>query len=239
MTSAPRIPCGLRAVCGLRSFRSLIISALIVAIFGQAASLHAQSDKAGANGAAADVARLLSSFVLSATGTTRLDDRRTEAMLELASRLRINIYELLDASYRYLAPRDMRIAIMGDSLRKAEARFDFGRERVRSLLPVDVLDKVELGAVRSPDERAMDVYLSQSREEFIEIGTAVYDTRFGFGELSPLRFAASYGVKVKRFPFSSVLERLELYEPGKGAIYVKGLPKPKKWNLWIVTVRKK
>jgi len=27
------------------------------------------------------------------------------------------------------------------------------------------------------------------------------------------------------------LERLELYEPGKGAIYVKGLSRPKRWNL--------
>ena len=215
----------------LRVFAFLILLSL-------APCLPAQGEKPGADGAAAEVAALLASFGLPASGTSMLDDGRTEAMLALAARLRINVFELLDASYRYLLPRGLRLGIAGGSLRKAEARFDFGRERVRSLLPVDVLEKIEIGAVQGPGEQAMDVWLSKSREEFIEIGTAVYETRFGFEKLSPLRFDHSYGVKVKRFPFSSVLERLELYEPGKGAIYVRGLPKPKKWNLWIVTLQK-
>jgi hypothetical protein len=93
---------------------------------------------------------------------------------------------------------------------------------------------LEIGAVQKAGQKAMDVQLSAGREEYIEIGTAVYEPRFGFSTLSPLQFGGAYGVRVKRFFLSSDLDRLELYEPGKGAIWVKGLGRPKKWNLWIV-----
>lgn len=212
---------------------------LLFVFVSLAPAVFAQGAKPGANGAAAEVAALLAGFELPATGTALLDDGRTETMIALAARMRINVFELLDASYRYLAPLGFRISIPGSSLRKTEALYDFGRERVRALLPVDVIERIEIGAVRNPEQKAMDVWLSEPREEFIEIGTAVYQTRFGFEKLSPLRFDRSYGVTVKRFFFSTVLERLELYEPGKGAIYVKGLSRPKKWNLWIVTPQKK
>jgi len=52
--------------------------------------------------------------------------------------------------------------------------------------------------------------------------------------MEPRLFAEAYGVQVKRFPVSTELQKLELYAPAKGAIYVKALNRPKRWNLNIV-----
>jgi len=193
--------------------------------------------KMGADKAAPFIATELGSLPLEKSKTYILDAVETEKLFALAAELQINVFELIDASYRYLAPRGFRMSLLGTTLRVVETRFDFGRERVRSLLPIDTMISLEIGAAQQAGQKAMDVRLSAGREEYIEIGTAVYEPRFGFSTLSPLQFGGAYGVRVKRFLFTTDLDRLELYEPGKGAIWVKGLGRPKKWNLWIVKKR--
>jgi len=190
--------------------------------------------KLGADKAAPFVADALGVLPFEKADTYILDGAQTAKLFALAAELQINVFELIDASYRYLAPRGLRMSLLGTTLRTVESRFDFGRERVRSLLPIDTMISLEVGAVQKAGQKAMDVRLSAGREEYIEIGTAVYETRFGFSRLSPLLFDGAYGVKVKRFLFATDLDKLELYEPGKGAIWVKGLGRPKKWNLWVV-----
>jgi hypothetical protein len=112
-----------------------------------------------------------------------------------------------------------------------------GRERVRALLPFDQLLRLELGAALSAGDGALDASLAQPYEQFVEIGTIKLSTRFGFGALEPDRFLKPKGIFVSRFPFASSLDRLELYAPGKGAIYVRGLLKPKRWNLVPISKR--
>ena len=77
-------------------------------------------------------------------------------------------------------------------------------------------------------------FLIRPTEKYIEIGTAVYAPRFGFRKLSPLLFDQAYGITVKKLVINTTLEKLALFEPGKGAIYVKALSRPKRWNLNVV-----
>jgi hypothetical protein len=216
---AARVVAALVAVCGTLIF----------------ADDAAAVPKSGADNAAPSVAALLATFPIQANRLYTFSAEEIEQLLTLAAEKRINLFELIDGSYRYLAPRRMRVSMPGDILRAAEPRWDFGRERIRSLIPLDVLIRIEAGAAIGSGQKAMDVYLTAKREEDLELGIALYDTRFGFGKLEPKLFSEAYGVKVKRFPLTLDLVRLELYEPAKGAIWVKGLGIPKRWKLYVVT----
>ena len=57
--------------------------------------------------------------------------------------------------------------------------------------------------------------------------------------MKPGLFLQAYGITIKKFFFNAPLDKLELYAPAKGAIYAKGLSRPKKWNLDIISEMKK
>ncbi len=192
------------------------------------------AEKLGADAASPKIAAELAALRLSAGATHTLTEPETRSFIALAAKLSINVFELIDGAYRYAASAGVRFVLSGDALRAAAASFDLGGERIEALLPIDKTSRLEFGAVLAPGQEAMDVYLNGPHSRFIELGTAVMDSRFGFKRLEPLLFSEAYGVKVRRFPISTELEKLELYEPAKGAIYVKALSRPKRWNLRVV-----
>lgn len=194
------------------------------------ASLSAQ-DRPGADAVAPRVAEHLSRLPFSRTASYVLTAAETESLFGLAAAAGINVFELLDCSYRYLAPRGFRAVLRGENLMRAALVYDFGGKRVAALLPTEKTDRIEIGAPLAAGERAMDVYLTANHSEHIEIGTAVMERRFGFARLEPLDFLDSYGIRVQRFPVSTELSRLELYEPIKIAIHVKALGRPKRWKI--------
>lgn len=120
-------------------------------------------------------------------------------------------------------------------MRKIQPLYDMGKDRVLALLPVDKMIKLETGASFNTAQKALDVYLEEEHQAYIEIGTAMYQKTFGFAKISPLLFSEPYGIMVKKMIFATPLEKLELYAPGKGAIYARGISKPKRWNLWVIT----
>lgn len=211
--------------------RRLVIHLLFFLI---AAFPLAAAEKIGADAAAPAIAARLAELRLSAGSAHLLTADETRAFIGLAARLSINVFELLDGAYRYASAEGIRFIVSGDELRAAAAAFDMGGERIEALLPIEKTARLEFGAVLTAGQEAMDVYLKEPHSEFIEIGTAVMDSRFGFKRLQPRLFAEAYGVKVKRFPISTELEKLELYDNAKGAIYVKALNRPKRWNLRVV-----
>lgn len=197
-------------------------------------SAYAQA-KPGADVGAPVVAQFLASIRLEPGAARTLTEKETAELIALAAELRLNVFELLDGAYRYASRIGGRIVLPGNELRKAAAAFDMGGPRVRALLPIDKTERIEVGAVLASGQNAMDVYLKDKHSEFIELGTAVMESRFGFRRIAPKLFSEAYGVKVQRFPVSTELQKLELYAPAKGAIYVKALNRPKRWNLNIVT----
>lgn len=211
---------------------------MAVLLFSASLACRAQS-RLGADHAAPAVSAFLDAIPAASGGAYQLTETQTETLLGLAASNRINVFELLDCIYRNVSARKGRIAITGAALRKLESRYDLGGERILSILPVGKLDRLETGAALDSDDRALDIYLVSPHESRMDIGTAYYRTRFGFASISPLVFSAAYGITVKKLVFSAPLEKLELYEPGKGAIYVAGMSKPKRWNLDVVTEKKR
>lgn len=189
------------------------------------------ADHPGAEGGVIPVATLLKSFPTTDGESFTLAPGDTEKLLGVAADTGMNIFELLDCAYRYTTQRRIRLVLPGSALREAARGFDMGGDRIDALLPLEKIDRLEIGSILVSGQEAMDVYLLAKHEQFIEIGTAVMENRFGFKRLAPNLFDLAYGVRVQRFPFNTELIKLELYAPVKGAIYVKALLRPKRWNL--------
>lgn len=189
----------------------------------------------GANHAEAEIAAFMDTLGLESGKMHEFTDLQAFEIIDLSYRLEINIFELIDCTYRYTARRNTRISISGDSIRKLQPLYNLGNERIMKLLPISKVIKLEAGASLVPDQKALDVYLDSEYRADIEIGTAMYNKKFGFAKLQPLLFGDPYGVKVRVLIFTASLDQLKLYEPGKGAIYAKGISKPKRWHLGVIT----
>ncbi len=195
-------------------------------------------ERLGSDLAAPKVSVFLQTLPIKGNQLYSFSDADTDNLINLAATLHINVFEMIDCIFRYAEQLNMRILISGTSLRKAQTNYDLGGERVLAILPVTKLKYLETGAIFSPSQKDFDIVLEEGHQSYIEIGTAVYEPHFGFSRMTPNLFDQAYGITVKKLFFSSQLEKLELYSPGKGAIYVKGLSRPKRWNLNVVTIRK-
>lgn len=201
-------------------------------------SLLFADSRLGADKAMPFVSEFLSAIPASSNSLYVLDENQTHLIIQLASDLHINVFELLDCSFRYAKPKKLRLRLDGEILRNLQKEFDLGGDRVLAILAIHKVDYLEIGDSFNKNQHDLDIYLLEPTETYIEIGTARYDTHFGFTKLSPLLFDGAFGINVKKTFFSSSLVKLKLYEPGKGEIYVKGLPMPKRWNLDVIaTIR--
>jgi len=200
-------------------------------------SLFASPKRLGADHAEPGVASFLSGLNLVSGEHYFCSERDAYNLIALAEREKINVFELIDTMYRFAAPRNIRFTIQGEHIRKTQGKYDLGGERILAILAIDTLRYIEFGAILLKDQRAMDAYLEGPRETYIEIGTAHYESQFGFETLSPLLFDNAYGITVQKLFFKAPLEKLELFSPGKGAIHVKNMFRPKRWNLDVVTLK--
>ena len=207
--------------------------AFMVMITGLFAAAH----RLGADHAEPGVAMFLSEMNLVSGQHYYCSEHDTLDLIGLAEREKINVFELIDTMYRYAAPRNIRITIQGEDIRKTQEKYDLGGERILAILAIDTLRYIEFGAILEKGQKAMDAYLEGPRETYIEIGTAHYESQFGFETLSPLLFDNAYGITVQKLFFKAPLEKLELFSPGKGAIHVKNMFRPKRWNLDVVTLK--
>jgi len=154
-----------------------------------------------------------------------------ELILSTAADTSINLFELIDCMYRYLAPNNKRLEISGEILRNARISFGYGGYPVEVLLPIDNIVSVQVGACFTQDQNPLEMELDAPYSVYIEIATAAYDTRCGFTKLEPLNFLESYGMYIKKWNITKQVRKIHLYEPGFGAVYVRGFFKPKKWEL--------
>lgn len=216
----------------MSEMRSHRLRVLIVCLFCALFLTIAGAEiRLGADSASTAVSSFLGTLEFPPGRVRVLSQAETESLMEIAANNHINVFELIDCAYRHLSVRSQRIMISGDALRATRARFDLGDDRVLAILPIDSLVSLQVGSQIIPGQNPLDIVLSAELEKYIEIGTAKYKTHFGFKRLEPLLFQDSYGVTVRKLLFTAPLDRLELYAPGKGAIYVQGLSKPKRWNL--------
>ena len=153
------------------------------------------------------------------------------AMLEYADTQEKTIFELLNDSALYLKDRGIRIHLNGDDLRLLNRRFELGGTRVNTLLPVEKISHIEIGAVLRKDEPAMEVILFEEHSDFLELGDFFLSKRFGFQDLDAAWYRGGFGITVKSLFMSLELEQLNLYDERKIAIWVHGIPRPKRWRI--------
>jgi len=217
-------------LCYIERMRRLL--ALALALIPLARALpQTSAELRGADAAFSTVSAYLDTLPIAKNRLYVLTASETESLIDVAAQYRINVFELIDCAYRHLSTRYQRVMITGDALRATRERYDLGDDRVLAILPIDSLVSLQVGSQIVSGQNPLDIVLSAELEKYIEIGTAQYKTHFGFKHLGPLLFDDSYGITVRKLLFSAPLDRLELYAPGKGAVYVQGLSKPKRWNL--------
>ena len=151
------------------------------------------------------------------------NDDDVQQILGAAADTGINLFELIDCMYRYLAPNNKRLEISGTSLRSARVSFTYGGYPIEQLLPIDTIVSVQVGACFTP----YSVY--------VEIATAAYDAKCGFTKVQPLNFLESYGMYIKKWNITKQIRKIHLYEHGFGAVYVHGFFKPKKWAFGAIS----
>ena len=163
-----------------------------------------------------------------------VSDQNMALMLEKSVELDINLLELMDCMYRYLAPNNRRVEISGSVIRNAQSSFNYG-DPIEYLLPIEKLEKMQLGACFTEDQKPLDMWLESEYSVYIKIATAVYDTRCGFAKIEPLNFLEPYGMQVKKWNIVKPIQKFQLFEPGRGAVYAVGFFRPKTWYLDSVT----
>ena len=188
----------------------------------------------GADAAYPVLAKVFSELQIPENEVYIVNDQYWTVMLDKSVELDINLLELLDCMYRYLAPNQKRIEISGSVIRNAQTSFSYG-DPLETLLPIEKLEKLQIGACFTSDQKPLDMWLDASYSVYIKIATAIYDTKCGFGKLEPLNFLEPYGMQVKKWNIIKPVRKFELYAPGLGAVYAVGFFRPKRWYVDSVT----
>lgn len=221
--------------------KAAVILAVLLCVFPPVARAddgEAQKDsRLGSDAALPFIKEEIEKLPLTAGEMYECDETDVRALVDTAAEIHINVFEIIDCCYRLIEPMNARIAIRGDHLRGLQDEYNLGSERVLAILALEKLDRIEFGAKLDQSQEALDLHLNEPYETYIEIGTAIYDRRAGFKTISPKLFDDAFGITVKKLFIKSPLVKLELFAPGKGAIYVKAISRPKRWNLDVVTYK--
>lgn len=154
-----------------------------------------------------------------------------DSLLCKAIEQNMNLFELLYATNTSLIKREKRVLIKGDILRELEKKIVYGNERVYALIPINIIEEIEIGTILKTklEAHAIDIFFKQDYEKYIEIGTAIYEKHIGFNRTEENTFFECFGMNVKKIGIKKKIDKIEMYEKRKIAIYVKGFPRPKKW----------
>ena len=163
------------------------------------------------------------------------NDDDVQQILGAAADTGINLFELIDCMYRYLAPNNKRLEISGTSLRSARVSFTYGGYPIEQLLPIDTIVSVQVGACFTKTQSPLEMELEAPYSVYVEIATAAYDAKCGFTKVQPLNFLESYGMYIKKWNITKQIRKIHLYEHGFGAVYVHGFFKPKKWAFGAIS----
>lgn len=204
---------------------------LLLIFFSLLCSLYAFSE--GADAAYPVLEKMFSEMQIPENTIYTVTDQDMAAMLDKSVDLDINLFELIDCIYRYLAPNNKRFEISGTILRNAQTTYSYG-DPIETLLPIENMEKLQVGACFTQEQKPLDMWLSAPYSVFIKVATAVYDTRCGFGKLEPLNFLEPYGMQVKKWNIVKPIRKFHLYEPWHSAVYAEGFFRPKRW--WVDSV---
>ena len=132
---------------------------------------------------------LLSPFGLSKGTVHTCTKDEVESLLKEGAKHRLNLFEILYTTNVYLEKNNLRIIMPGSFLRELEAKISYGNERVYALIPINIIERVEVGPTKENGKHVLDIFLRESYEKYIEIGTAIYERHIGFGNIKDNTFS--------------------------------------------------
>ena len=179
---------------------------------------------------------IFKTFTLEKNTLYTATDQDVEMLIQKASEIQINIMEILDCAYRYLSKNSFRIKILSSSIVRLTQTYRITHDVLAKILPLDKIEYIELGTCFSANQNPLDIYLFESFSSELDLGTAYIEKHFGFKKIKPLLFSEAFGLSVKVWGIKKELTRLELYEPGNGAFYVKRFFIPKRYHLHLIII---
>jgi len=160
-----------------------------------------------------------------------------EQLLMKGVEQQLNLFEILYGVYSYLEKMSLRISMKGDILRELEEKVSYGNERVYALIPISIVNEVQVGPTNEAGKHALDLFLDKNYEKYIEIGTAIYERHIGFDKIENNALDFCFGMTVKKIGIKKKIDRIVLYNKNDIAIYVKKFPIPKKWHIPTVWLK--
>ncbi len=207
----------------INKFLPLIIFSFVLHAFLSASVDYENEKKA--------IDEVVDSFTFTQDEVHVCTKEEVDILLTTAVKQDMNLFELLYATNASLMKRDSRILIKGEILRDLEKKIVYGNERVYALIPINIIEEIEIGSILKSKLQAhiIDIFFKQNYEKYIEIGTAIYEKHIGFNRVGDNTFFECFGMNVKKIGIKKKIDKIEMYEKRKIAIYVKGFPRPKKW----------
>ena len=125
-----------------------------------------------------------------------------------------------------------RIVIPKTVLNALLSTYNFDKwGNLQQFIPIKNISRIEMGAPIKEGQNALDLYQEQTYSGKSILGEFSLDQHFGFHSHAKGRFYDAFGVSAKQFFTSWPLEHMELYEPLKFSLWIKGFFKPKKYDI--------
>lgn len=175
------------------------------------------------------IENVIKSFNIKAYDNKELTKDEIESLLTIGAKNELNLFELLYITYEHISKVDARIKILGKYLRELETKITYGDKRVYSIIPINIIEEVQLGLANKTGLSIIDIYFKETYEKYVEIGTAIYEKHIGFAKVENYAFLKCFGMKVKKLGITKSIDKIEMYKKNKIAIYIKDFFKPKIW----------
>ncbi len=147
----------------------------------------------------------------------------------------VNVFELFAVVVPVLEEQQVRLLILGSTLRRVTESFRVGGDRAQALLPIPKVRYIELGAAIVPDDDlTVEIFLTEEHQQYLEIANITLGTHYGFADVEGRAFTGGFGAGVRRIGFNFNLDSIDLYELNKVAIYVRNFARPKRWRIYDI-----
>jgi len=208
---------------------ALGVKLLAIAVLLILSPLQVLSAQALAEPADGELTSIVESLESRQGESTILSLEQFALFLNYASEHRLNLFELLNLVYPLLAERDQRYIITGPTIQETEKEFYIGGSKIRLILPIDSVIRMEIGKSFGPDQHALDVYITEHYSaDFFGFGMLHEEPHFGFKEIRLNYYNEAFGMYAKRMFFTFDVSYLHLYDGEEVAIHMKNFFKPKR-----------
>ena len=163
-------------------------------------------------------------------------------MLSCAVEREQTVFELFHDIALTLTEHDTRAVIAGATLRALDDIFIYGYKREHHLLPIALIDRIEIGAPHL-ERPQLEITLHDTPPAHTEqvnwVGAvdSLIDTSYGCAVALANEYQQCFGITASTPFYTGPVHTIELYEKNKIAIYVKNLFIPKRWGLYPVAHR--